>query len=105
MLPKPTSKEFPVALKRARQQQGRSRAELARRAGIHRILHGAETRTMGVMCESHLNEGRQDLVPGRTPKYAKSITDGCIGWDATISMLEALAESVRTRRAALGALD
>jgi 3-deoxy-7-phosphoheptulonate synthase len=50
------------------------------------------------MAESHLQAGRQDLVPGKTLTYGQSITDGCIGWDETVPLLDALAEGVRERR-------
>jgi 3-deoxy-7-phosphoheptulonate synthase len=55
-------------------------------------------RIKGVMCESHLMEGRQDLLPGKSLEYGKSITDGCIGWDATVDVLDRLADGVRKRR-------
>ncbi|MFI8308358.1 3-deoxy-7-phosphoheptulonate synthase [Streptomyces sp. NPDC085927] len=56
----------------------------------------------GVMLESYLVPGRQDLVPGRADllTYGQSITDACAGWEATVSMVQQLAESVETRRAA-----
>ena len=54
---------------------------------------------MGVMIESHLVEGRQDLVPGRELAYGQSITDACIGWEDSLACLEGLAEAVRARRA------
>ena len=57
-----------------------------------------ETRIMGVMVESHINEGRQDHAPGCTLEYGKSITDACLGWDSTITVLEGLAAAVRARR-------
>ncbi len=55
---------------------------------------------MGVMIESHLVEGRQDLVAGRALAYGQSITDGCIGWETTVAVLDDLAAAVRARRAA-----
>ena len=39
---------------------------------------------MGVMVESHLVAGRQDLVPGKPLTYGQSITDGCIDWETTV---------------------
>jgi 3-deoxy-7-phosphoheptulonate synthase len=51
-----------------------------------------------VMIESHINAGRQDLQPGVPLQYGVSITDGCIGWDATVGVLMELAEAVRARR-------
>lgn len=53
----------------------------------------------GVMIESHLEEGRQDLVPGQPLTFGQSITDACIGWDDTENVLRHLAASVRARRA------
>jgi len=50
------------------------------------------------MLESHLNPGRQDLVPGEPLQYGVSITDACIGWDATVEVLKDLAVAVRRRR-------
>src|SRR5699024_3949529 len=44
-------------------------------------IEGGDKRLIGVMIESHLVEGRQDLVPGRTLVYGQSITDGCVNWD------------------------
>ena len=57
-----------------------------------------DTRIMGVMLESHLNAGRQDHTPGCVLAYGQSITDGCLGWDDSVEVLENLAEAVRTRR-------
>ncbi|QDL37404.1 3-deoxy-7-phosphoheptulonate synthase [Rhodoferax sediminis] len=57
----------------------------------------------GVMIESHLVEGRQDITDGRKGlRYGQSVTDACIGWDATVEVLENLAAAVRQRRAASG---
>src|SRR5664279_49105 len=61
-------------------------------------LANGEERIFGVMIESHLNEGRQDLVPGQELLYGVSITDACIGWEATVSTLRLLADAVRRRR-------
>jgi 3-deoxy-7-phosphoheptulonate synthase len=53
----------------------------------------------GVMLESFLVAGRQDLRPGTELCYGQSITDGCIGWETTVEVLEGLAGSVRDRKA------
>jgi len=53
---------------------------------------------MGVMIESHLVEGRQELKPGRGLVRGQSITDACLGWEATAPLLEELAAAVRARR-------
>lgn len=67
-------------------------------------LGAGENRIIGVMVESHLKEGRQDLVQGVMPEYGKSITDACIGWEDSVAMLDLLADSVRQRRVVRAAL-
>jgi 3-deoxy-7-phosphoheptulonate synthase len=57
----------------------------------------------GVMLESHLVEGRQDLVPGKPLLYGQSITDACISWEATLPLFETLAGAVISRRRKTGA--
>lgn len=52
----------------------------------------------GVMIESNIVAGRQDVVAGRSLTYGQSITDPCIGWGDTALMLEELAEAARRRR-------
>jgi 3-deoxy-7-phosphoheptulonate synthase len=63
-------------------------------------IAAGEERIVGVMLESHLNPGRQDLVPGQPLDYGVSITDPCLGWDDTAATLEGLARAVRERRLA-----
>ena len=53
------------------------------------------------MIESHLNEGRQDLHPGKPLAHGVSITDACLGWDDTVAVLDQLADAVKKRRAAI----
>ncbi|MGZ0146965.1 3-deoxy-7-phosphoheptulonate synthase [Kribbella sp. WER1] len=53
---------------------------------------------VGVMLESFLQEGRQDLDPTRALTYGQSITDACMGWDTTIQTLEQLHTAALTRR-------
>jgi 3-deoxy-7-phosphoheptulonate synthase len=61
---------------------------------------GGSGRICGVLLESHLVEGRQDIVDGRNGLvYGQSVTDGCIGWDSTVEVLDGLADAVRRRRA------
>lgn len=62
-------------------------------------LANGDKRIVGVMIESNLVAGRQDLVPGRELVYGQSITDGCIDWDTTVTALEGLADAVTRRRA------
>jgi 3-deoxy-7-phosphoheptulonate synthase len=57
-----------------------------------------DRRIVGVMIESNLVAGRQDLVPGVPLTYGQSITDGCIGWESTVEVLERLAIAAATRR-------
>ena len=57
-----------------------------------------DRRIVGVMVESHLVAGRQDLVQGQVLTYGQSVTDGCINWENSIGVLEALAAGVRQRR-------
>ncbi|MEE6076459.1 3-deoxy-7-phosphoheptulonate synthase AroG [Avibacterium paragallinarum] len=52
----------------------------------------------GVMIESHLVEGRQDLVEGKELVYGQSITDACIGWEDSEAVLQALSDAVLARR-------
>lgn len=55
---------------------------------------------MGVMIESNLVEGRQD-IPSSGPaglKYGQSVTDACISWDSTIKVLDRLRLGVQGRR-------
>jgi len=56
-----------------------------------------ERRIMGVMIESHLNEGRQDLIPGVSLRSGVSVTDACISFEQTIPLLGSLAQAVRAR--------
>ncbi len=52
----------------------------------------------GVMLESNLRGGRQDLKPGAPLEYGRSITDACLAWEDTVPALERLAEAVKARR-------
>lgn len=61
-------------------------------------IAGGDQRIIGIMVESHLQAGRQDLVEGQPLNYGQSITDACLGWDDSESLLNKMAESVRKRR-------
>jgi 3-deoxy-7-phosphoheptulonate synthase len=61
-------------------------------------IAAGERRIIGVMIESHLEEGRQDLIPGVPLKHGVSITDACIGFAQTVPVLQTLAAAVRARR-------
>jgi 3-deoxy-7-phosphoheptulonate synthase len=67
-------------------------------ADIGRQISGGEARIVGVMIESNLVAGRQDVVPGIALTYGQSITDGCIDWSTTVDTLNVLAEAVEARR-------
>lgn len=71
-------------------------------ADIARQIAAADERIIGVMVESHLVAGRQDLKDGCGLTYGQSITDACIGWEDSVAVLEGLAEAVRHRRIARG---
>lgn len=64
-------------------------------------LREGEEAIVGVMIESHINEGNQK-VPARggveALKQGVSITDACINWETTVDVLEQLADAVRMRR-------
>ena len=61
-------------------------------------IGAGERRIIGLMLESHLEEGRQDLRPDVALKHGVSITDACLGWAQTEPVLQALAAAVRSRR-------
>lgn len=69
---------------------------------VSRQLADGQAHIMGVMIESHLVAGRQDVKPGQSLVYGQSITDACIGWEDTEQVLEDLAGAVRARREAVG---
>jgi 3-deoxy-7-phosphoheptulonate synthase len=81
---------------------GNSAKEFSRQKLVAQSIAGqladGNQHIVGAMIESNLKEGRQDIVPGRPLEYGKSITDGCIGWDDTVGVLDELAEAVRKRR-------
>ena len=64
---------------------------------------GGDLRIIGVMLESNLVEGRQE--PAAKMTYGMSITDACLGWDATVPVLQELAAAARERRNARAAAD
>ncbi|KAA6183547.1 3-deoxy-7-phosphoheptulonate synthase AroG [Thiohalocapsa marina] len=57
-----------------------------------------DRRIIGVMIESHLVAGRQDLTDMDDLVYGQSITDACVAWDDTVPMLQELADAVEQRR-------
>ena len=73
--------------------------EVAREVGEQ--IAAGDDRIFGVMVESHLKPGRQDLLPGKPLEFGVSITDACIGWEDSMKVLDILADAVRRRRLTL----
>jgi len=65
---------------------------------IARQVTAGSRRVFGVMIESFLVDGRQDVVAGQPLVYGQSITDACLGWERTEPLLGVLAAAVRARR-------
>ena len=63
----------------------------------NQIANG-DYRVMGVMIESHLKAGNQDVIEGQELTYGQSITDACLSWEDTAPLLRNLAAAVKTRR-------
>ena len=61
-------------------------------------IAAGDERIFGIMVESHLKGGRQDLFPGKELVYGQSITDACIGWEDSLALLNGLAGAVCERR-------
>ncbi len=78
---------------------GNSGKDPGRQPAVLRALlaqfEAPETPLLGAMLESHLEAGRQSLVPGAAPAYGVSLTDACLGWDATEALLREAAERLR----------
>jgi 3-deoxy-7-phosphoheptulonate synthase len=79
-------------------KQHRRQIEVA--DAVAQQIAGGDARIMGLMIESHLKEGRQDIVPGQALQHGVSVTDACLGWYQTVPVLQGLAAAVRARRAA-----
>ena len=63
-------------------------------------ISNGDKRIMGVMLESHLVEGRQDVEPDKELTYGQSVTDACIAWETTEGLLRELGAAVKARREA-----
>ncbi|MGI8857656.1 MAG: 3-deoxy-7-phosphoheptulonate synthase [Thermomicrobiales bacterium] len=61
-------------------------------------IAGGEMGIIGLMMESFLVDGRQDLVDRSLLTYGQSVTDACMGWETTVPVLHELAAAVRARR-------
>jgi len=79
-------------------KQHRRQIEVA--ADVAQQLAGGDRRITGVMIESHIHEGRQDIVEGQPLAYGVSLTDACISMEQTLPVLQQLAQAVQARRAA-----
>lgn len=79
------------------QKQHQKQIEVA--ADIAKQISEGNRCITGVMIESHLVAGRQDITPYEQLTYGQSITDACINWDDSIPLLKNLAAAVRARRA------
>jgi 3-deoxy-7-phosphoheptulonate synthase len=82
-------------------KQHRRQMEVA--ADVATQVAGGDRRILGVMIESHLNEGRQDIRPGQPLAHGVSVTDACIGFEQTVPVLQGLADAVTARRAVTAA--
>ncbi len=65
---------------------------------VARQIAAGSDKIFGVMIESHLVEGRQDLVEGKPLTYGQSITDSCIGWEDSENVLQELSDAVAAKR-------
>jgi 3-deoxy-7-phosphoheptulonate synthase len=65
---------------------------------VSRQIDAGDHRIIGMMVESNLLGGRQELVPGEPLVYGRSITDGCIDWETSVVVLDRLAQAVEQRR-------
>jgi 3-deoxy-7-phosphoheptulonate synthase len=64
-----------------------------------------DAHVIGVMVESNLVAGRQDLKPGRALTFGQSVTDACLGWEESVDLLARLAQAVAQRRETAAARD
>ncbi len=77
------------------QKQYRRQLDVAE--SVCRQIKEGSRRVVGVMAESYLQEGSQALIPGHALNYGQSITDGCLGWEDSETLLGMLAAAVETR--------
>ncbi len=72
--------------------------QLAAAGGIGEQIAAGNRAIVGVMLESFIVEGKQSAEGGGPLTYGQSITDACISWPDTLTVLRSLAVSVRARR-------
>ena len=81
---------------------GNSEKDHSRQPPVAKVIAeqvaAASGNIFGVMLESYLVEGRQDLADGKAAVYGQSITDACISWESTVDVLDVLAEAVEKGR-------
>ena len=66
---------------------------------INQQIQAGSENIVGVMIESHLVAGNQSIPKDRKPiVYGQSITDACVGWETTETMLHSLADAVAAGR-------
>jgi 3-deoxy-7-phosphoheptulonate synthase len=78
------------------QKDYRRQAEVCRDVAAQ--ISAGDHRVFGVMLESHLESGRQDIAKNGDMLYGQSITDACIDWNETVILLQEMAAAVRARR-------
>lgn len=61
-------------------------------------IANGDHRIMGVMIESHLKAGKQEVIDGQPLVYGQSITDACLAWEDTLTLLKELSQAVQKRR-------
>lgn len=69
-------------------------------AEICKQLSKGDKRIFGVMVESNIVAGRQNVVDGKAETYGQSVTDACIDWDSTVTLLKQFSQAVQARRQA-----
>ena len=69
-------------------------------ADLCKQLSNGERRIFGVMIESNIVAGRQNVVNGKAETYGQSVTDACIDWESTVTLLEQFAQAIQARRQA-----
>ncbi|MDE2418558.1 MAG: 3-deoxy-7-phosphoheptulonate synthase [Burkholderiales bacterium] len=72
--------------------------QIAVAADVAQQIAAGDARITGIMIESHLEEGRQDITPGVPLKHGLSVTDACISMAQTVPVLQNLAAAVCARR-------
>jgi 3-deoxy-7-phosphoheptulonate synthase len=71
-------------------------------AAVAAQIADGDRRIIGLMLESNLIGGRQDILPDRPLTYGQSVTDACIGWDDSVLVLKKLADAVKKRQDKIG---